>query len=92
MIRENKHYPRPLIGRLIGPLILKQVLKTPGFSKNSPTVPELRITEVAIDFSFERDQMIELLGKYTTYQMAGLQFYSSLFWQNDPAADRTIRL
>lgn len=41
MIHENKIYKRTLIGRLIGPLILKQVLKTPNFRRNSPTISEM---------------------------------------------------
>jgi uncharacterized protein DUF1569 len=79
MIHENKRCKRPLIGRLIGPMILKQVLKSPDFRKNSPTIPELRITETAIDAENERKKLVALLDSYATYDFQDYSFIHPFF-------------
>jgi len=79
MIHENKIYKRPFIGRLIGPIILKQVLKTPDFRRNSPTVPETRITETGIDMKEESRKLIASLDRYATYNIADYSFIHPFF-------------
>ena|ERR1700744_2596508 len=79
MIHENKRYHRPLIGRLIGPLILKRVLKNPDFPKSTPTIPEMRISETNIDFTAERQKLITLLNSYATYDLPDYAFVHPFF-------------
>jgi hypothetical protein len=79
MIHENKRYPRPLIGRLIGPLILKRVLKNPDFPKNTPTIPEMRMSEINIDLMGERQKLISLLNSYATYDLPDYSFIHPFF-------------
>ncbi|GAA3923807.1 DUF1569 domain-containing protein [Chitinophaga oryziterrae] len=79
MIHENKIYNRTLIGRLIGPLILKQVLKTPNFRRNSPTISEMRITETGIDMTEERRKLISLLDRYANYDKPDYSFIHPFF-------------
>ena len=79
MIHENKRYKRPLIGRIIGPLILKQVLKQPDFRRNSPTVPEMRITKTYIDMAEERSRLMASLRRYATYDIPDNSFIHPFF-------------
>jgi len=79
MIHENIIYPRPFIGRLIGPLILKQVLKSPEFRRNSPTIPEMKITETGIDLAAERQRLTTLVNSYATYNLPDYSFIHPFF-------------
>ncbi len=79
MIHENKLFSRPLIGRLIGPLILKKVLRTPEFRKNSPTIPEMLVTDVDVDLNEERGQLIALLNSYPKYHWPDNSFIHPFF-------------
>jgi len=79
MIHENKLYRRPLIGRLIGPLILKNVLKSPEFRKNSPTIPEMLVTDTDIDLDDERHKLIALVNGYPGYNQPDNSFIHPFF-------------
>ena len=79
MIHENKLFRRPLIGRLIGPMILKKVLQSPEFRKNSPTVPETRVTDTNIDLYNERGQLIRLINSYPQYNLPDNSFIHPFF-------------
>jgi hypothetical protein len=79
MIHENKLFRRPLIGRLIGPMILKQVLRTPEFRRNSPTIPEMRVTDTDIDLNEERNQLIALVNSYPQYGWPDNSFIHPFF-------------
>lgn len=59
----RKHYKRAFIGRIFGKLALKVVLRDTPLKRNTPTIPELRITENA-DFSSERAKWITLIGEH----------------------------
>lgn len=64
MAMGRKTYKRSFIGRLIGPLILKKVLKdeTP-LQRNTPTIPEFKITGNG-NVETEKAKWIALLGEY----------------------------
>lgn len=79
MIHGNKLYRRPLIGRLIGPMILKRVLQTPEFRKNSPTIPEMLVTDTGIDLNEERSRLIALVNSYPQYNWPDNSFIHPFF-------------
>jgi len=79
MIHSNQLFRRPLIGRLIGPLILKKVLQTPDFRKNSPTIPEMRVTGTDIDLNEERRRLITLVNSYPQYNWPDNSFIHPFF-------------
>ena len=75
MIHENKLYKRPVIGRLIGPLVLKQILKQPRLRPNTPTIPEMKIS--ATDISFEEER--QKLAGYAAYSVPDNSFIHPFF-------------
>ena len=79
MIHENKLFRRPLIGRLIGPMILKKVLQSPEFRKNSPTIPEMLVTDTSIDLQEERRRLIALVNSYLQYDRPDNSFIHPFF-------------
>jgi hypothetical protein len=79
MIHENKRYPRPFIGRLIGSLIMKQVLSKPELPKATPTIPEMRISDKDIDLADERSKLKELIAHYATYDVPDYTFVHHFF-------------
>lgn len=79
MIHENKRYKRIFIGRIIGPMVLKQVLKGPVLSQNTPTIPEMVITGTDMDFENERRKLAALLASYTTYAVPDNTFVHPFF-------------
>ena len=79
MIHRNQLFKRPLIGRLIGPLILKKVLQTPEFRKNSPTIPEMLVTDTDINLNEERRQLITLVNSYPQYAWPDNSFIHPFF-------------
>ena len=63
---------RVFIGRLIGPMILKKVLKDEKpFGKNSPTAPILKITETNGDIETQKKELISRLEQYSNYNEQG---------------------
>jgi len=79
MIHGNQLFKRPLIGRLIGRLILKKVLQTPEFRKNSPTIPEMLVTGTDINLNEERRHLITLVNSYPEYNWPDNSFIHPFF-------------
>ena len=80
MIHQNKRYERPLIGRLIGKLILKSVMKDDRpLRKNTPTIPDLIITNNDIDLQKEKLKWMVLLQEYATYAYPDHSFVHPFF-------------
>jgi hypothetical protein len=79
MIHENKLFRRPLIGRLIGPMILKKVLQSPEFRKNSPTIPAMLVTDTGIDLQDERRRLVALVDSYSRYDRPDNSFIHPFF-------------
>ncbi|MBN9383029.1 MAG: DUF1569 domain-containing protein [Chitinophagaceae bacterium] len=79
MIHENKLLKRPFIGRLIGQMILKKVLQSPEFRRNSPTIPEMLVTDANIDLNDERRQLITLVNSYPQYDQPDYSFIHPFF-------------
>lgn len=64
MALGKQKYKRAFIGRLFGKIALKKVLKDDGpLSRNTPTLPELRIKGSG-DVPSEKTKWISLLGEY----------------------------
>jgi hypothetical protein len=64
MYLGKKHYKRAFIGRLLGKMALKNVLKNENpLTRNTPTLPELRIT-VKGDFASEKTKWVGLIEEY----------------------------
>jgi len=79
-ILQNKTHPRPLIGRLIGPMILRSVLKDDSpLRRNSPTIPAFRIRENTGDVETEKTRWIALIGDYGRYALPDHSFIHSFF-------------
>jgi hypothetical protein len=72
MIQGKLKIKRVFIGRLIGPMILKKVLKneTP-FGKNSPTAPVLKTTGENGDIEEQKKEWISRLEQYADYNEPG---------------------
>ena len=65
----NVHVKRSLLGRLIGPLAIKGLLKDDSttLSKNAPTAASFKATEDAADLEPEKQKWTALLEKYGSY-------------------------
>lgn len=79
MIHENKLFKRPFIGRLIGRMILKKVLQSPEFRKNSPSIPEMLVTDTNIDLNEERRLLIKRVSSYPQYDLPDNSFIHPFF-------------
>lgn len=68
MFLGKKQYKRVFLGRLIGKMALKNMLKdeTP-LSKNAPTKPEFKITETNGDLSSEKKKWTDLIKAYAKF-------------------------
>ncbi|MBN8850816.1 MAG: hypothetical protein BGO55_30050 [Sphingobacteriales bacterium 50-39] len=66
-ILQGKRMKRALIGRLLGGLIFRKVMKDEFMRKNTPTLPELSVTDTDIDLSQERQVLMGLVREYETY-------------------------
>lgn len=63
---------RVLIGRLIGPMLLKKILKDDRpFGKNSPTSPLLKTTADNGDTSLQKEEWIGRIRQYAGYDAPG---------------------
>jgi hypothetical protein len=61
----KKKYKRVFIGRFIGKMVLKNILKDENpLMRNSPTLPELRVRENKGDITSERTKWISLIKDY----------------------------
>lgn len=59
---------RVLIGRLIGPMVLKKAIKDERpFSKNSPTSPVLKTVGHNGDIDLQKKEWISRIGQYADY-------------------------
>lgn len=68
MYQGNVKIRRVFIGRLIGSLILKQILKDDKpFSKNSPTSPQLNTTKDSGDLEKQKLAWISRIQEYQNY-------------------------
>jgi hypothetical protein len=72
MIHGKINLKRVFIGRLIGPMILKKVLKDEKpFGKNSPTAPILKTTNDSGDIEQQKKEWISRLEQYDHYKDQG---------------------
>lgn len=68
MMLEKMKIKRVLIGRLIGGLILKKVLKDDSpFGKNSPTSPLLKTTHESGDMEEQKKEWIKRIEQYASH-------------------------
>jgi len=59
------HYPRVFIGYIFGRMALKKVLKDDApLTRNSPTLPEFRISETTGEIAAEKAKWIALIESY----------------------------
>ena len=65
MYLGKKHYDRVFLGRLLGKIMLKKMLKdeTP-MQRNAPTSPLFIISEVNGDVAAEREKWISVINQY----------------------------
>lgn len=71
MYQSTIQVKRSLIGRLIGGMILKQVLKDEKpFSKNSPTGKELMASKQTGDLELLKTEWINRINQYQQYQVS----------------------
>ncbi|PWJ57938.1 uncharacterized protein DUF1569 [Dyadobacter jejuensis] len=69
MTHGLKSYKRLFIGRLFGPMTLKQILKNEDpIKKNQPTHPDMKITHQG-DFHAEREKWILLMERYAYFDL-----------------------
>src|SRR5882672_9562304 len=80
MILQNKKFKRPLIGLLLGKMMLRKELKDDRpMRKNNPTVPELIIKETLGDFEGSKIKWISLINEYSQYAFSDLSFVHPFF-------------
>jgi hypothetical protein len=69
-ILGKKIYKRVFIGRLVGKMVLRKILKDESpLARNTPTIPELRIDTIkeSTDISSERTKWIALIEEYAHF-------------------------
>lgn len=72
MLQGKIKIKRVLIGRLIGGMLLKKVLKDDApFGKNSPTSPLLKTTDANGDIEAQKKEWISRLEEYAKYDDPG---------------------
>lgn len=77
-VQSNKVNKQVFIGKLFGRRALKSVMKDDSpLTHNSPTLPELRISEQTGDLDAEKKKWMMLIGQYATYSATG--FIHSFF-------------
>jgi hypothetical protein len=63
---------RVFIGRLIGPMVLRKVLKDDKpFGKNSPTAPVLKIKEQNGDIELQKKEWVKRIEQYMDFKNEG---------------------
>src|SRR4051794_39642311 len=68
MYLGRKEYKRVFIGRLLGRIALKSILKDEGAMKrNSPTLADFKVEETDGDISSEKKKWVALLSEYANY-------------------------
>jgi hypothetical protein len=68
MTLGHKRYKQAFIGRLFGKFALKNFMKDMPLRRNTPTVPEFRISEKTGDLDAARQSWILLLEEYGRFQ------------------------
>ena len=72
MYLGKKIYKRVLLGRLIGQMALKNVLKDDSpLARNAATLPEFRIKDNG-SVLLQRDKWIEMIGEYANFPDTGI--------------------
>jgi len=66
-ILSGRRLKGSILGRLIGSMIFKKVMKEERMRKNSPTLGELIVTDTGIDLSREREALVGLVRECGTY-------------------------
>jgi hypothetical protein len=67
-VQSGKANKQVFIGRLFGRMALKKVMKDESpLTRNTPTLPELRIQETTGDVAAEKDKWIALIGNYAHF-------------------------
>ena len=76
MYLGKKEYKRVFLGRIIGPMVLKNMLKdeTP-MSRNAPTSNHFIVTENAGDVENEKKKWIALLHEYEQFSKPEIQHW-----------------
>ena len=68
MYRGENKYPRMFLGRLIGKVALKGLLKDDApMRRNSPTIPHFKISETGGDVAAEKKKWIALINDYQRF-------------------------
>ncbi|MGZ3874480.1 MAG: DUF1569 domain-containing protein, partial [Mucilaginibacter sp.] len=73
MYLGGKAYKRVLMGRLLGRIALKGLLKDEApMRRNSPTSVEFKVSETDGDVSAEKEKWISLLQEYAHFSKPGI--------------------
>lgn len=73
MMLGKTKYKRAFLGRLFGPMALKDFIKDESpLKRNMPTLTELKITGNSIDFESERKKWISLIKEYEHSSSPGI--------------------
>lgn len=69
----NHPIKRSLLGRIVGKMALKEILKDEDSSlrRNSPTSSIFKVAETGLDFETERKNWKRLIAKYESYDKNG---------------------
>ena len=71
MALGKKKYKQSFIGKLLGKMALKDMMKDQLIKKNLPTVPSFKITE-SVDFAEEKNRWLAFLENYSNYAGEGI--------------------
>ena len=76
-------YKQSFLGKLLGKMGLKDMLKDEPMKKNLPTVPSFKIKE-AVDFGLEKKKWLRLLDEYNNISNDGFihPFFGALSKEN----------
>ena len=67
-VQNGKNNSQAFIGRLFGKMALRKVLKDESpLTRNTPTLPELRIKETTGDIASEKEKWIALINAYAHF-------------------------
>ena len=78
-ILGGKRLKRVFLGRLLGGVILKKMLKDEFLRKNTPTMPELIVRDTDIDLPGEREMLAGLMRGYGKYAYPASGFIHPFF-------------
>lgn len=80
MVLQNKTYKRPLIGRLLGRIMLKKEMRddTP-MKPGNPSIPELIVSAESGDLAAAKAEWIGLIRAYAEYAVPDYSFIHPFF-------------